>query len=115
MRLPQLGPNYYAPTVLGDVTQEMRIMREETFGPVLPIMACAGDEDAVRMANDSEFGFGSQRLDSRWEAGRASGAAHSCRYGNGQRRHFVFWHQRGSARWSEGERCGTHPWTVRAR
>ena len=57
MRLPQLGPNYYAPTVLGDVTQEMRIMREETFGPVLPIMACAGDEDAVRMANDSEFGL----------------------------------------------------------
>jgi acyl-CoA reductase-like NAD-dependent aldehyde dehydrogenase len=56
-RLPQLGPNYYAPTVLGDVTQEMRIMREETFGPVLPIMACAGDEDAVRMANDSEFGL----------------------------------------------------------
>jgi len=57
MRLPQLGPNYYAPTVLGDVTQEMRIMREETFGPVLPIMACAGDKDAVRMANDSEFGL----------------------------------------------------------
>ena len=56
-RLPQLGPNYYAPTVLGDVTQDMRIMREETFGPVLPIMACAGDEDAVRMANDSEFGL----------------------------------------------------------
>jgi succinate-semialdehyde dehydrogenase/glutarate-semialdehyde dehydrogenase len=56
-RLPQLGPNYYAPTVLTDVTHEMRIMREETFGPVLPIMACAGDEDAVRMANDSEFGL----------------------------------------------------------
>jgi acyl-CoA reductase-like NAD-dependent aldehyde dehydrogenase len=57
VRLPQLGPNYYAPTVLADVTHDMRIMREETFGPVLPIMACAGDEDAVRMANDSEFGL----------------------------------------------------------
>jgi acyl-CoA reductase-like NAD-dependent aldehyde dehydrogenase len=56
-RLPQLGPNYYAPTVLADVTHEMRIMREETFGPVLPIMACADDEEAVRMANDSEFGL----------------------------------------------------------
>lgn len=56
-RLPQLGPNYFAPTVLADVTHEMRIMREETFGPVLPIMACAGDDEAVRMANDSEFGL----------------------------------------------------------
>jgi acyl-CoA reductase-like NAD-dependent aldehyde dehydrogenase len=56
-RLPQLGPNYYAPTVLADVTHEMHIMREETFGPVLPIMACADDEEAVRMANDSEFGL----------------------------------------------------------
>lgn len=56
-RLPQLGPNYYAPTVLADVTHQMRIMREETFGPVLPIMACAGDDQAVSMANDSEFGL----------------------------------------------------------
>ena len=38
-RLPELGTNFYAPTVLADVTHEMRIMREETFGPVLPIMA----------------------------------------------------------------------------
>src|SRR5579859_8168302 len=37
-RLPELGPNFYAPTVLADVTQDMRIMREETFGPVLPVM-----------------------------------------------------------------------------
>lgn len=56
-RLPQLGPNYYAPTVLDGVNHDMRIMREETFGPVLPISACAGDSDAIRMANDSEFGL----------------------------------------------------------
>lgn len=56
-RLPQLGPNYYAPTVLADASHDMRIMREETFGPVLPIMPCAGEADAVRMANDSEFGL----------------------------------------------------------
>jgi acyl-CoA reductase-like NAD-dependent aldehyde dehydrogenase len=55
--LPELGPNFYAPTVLADVTQEMRIMREETFGPVLPIMPCEGDEEAVRLANDSEYGL----------------------------------------------------------
>jgi acyl-CoA reductase-like NAD-dependent aldehyde dehydrogenase len=56
-RLPDLGPNYYAPTVLAGVTHDMRIMREETFGPVLPIMACADDDEAVRMANDSEYGL----------------------------------------------------------
>jgi acyl-CoA reductase-like NAD-dependent aldehyde dehydrogenase len=57
MRLPELGVNFYAPTVLADVRQDMRIMREETFGPVLPIMACADDDEAVRLANDSEYGL----------------------------------------------------------
>jgi succinate-semialdehyde dehydrogenase/glutarate-semialdehyde dehydrogenase len=56
-RLPQLGVNFFAPTVLADVTHEMRIMREETFGPVLPIMACGHDDEAVRLANDSEYGL----------------------------------------------------------
>src|ERR1700726_4007727 len=56
-RLPELGPNFYSPTVLADVTQEMRIMREETFGPVLPGMACADDDEAVRLVNDSEYGL----------------------------------------------------------
>ncbi len=56
-RLPELGPNFYAPTVLADVTHEMRIMRDETFGPVLPIMPFSDDEEGVRLANDSEFGL----------------------------------------------------------
>jgi len=56
-RLPELGPNFYAPTVLTDVTHEMRVMQEETFGPVLPIMAFNTDEEAVELANDSEFGL----------------------------------------------------------
>jgi succinate-semialdehyde dehydrogenase/glutarate-semialdehyde dehydrogenase len=56
-RLPELGPNFYKPTVLADVTHEMRIMREETFGPVLPVMVFENDEEAVRLANDSEFGL----------------------------------------------------------
>jgi succinate-semialdehyde dehydrogenase/glutarate-semialdehyde dehydrogenase len=56
-RLPELGVNFYAPTVLADVTHEMRMMREETFGPVLPMMACADDDEAVRLANDSEYGL----------------------------------------------------------
>ena len=56
-RLPELGINFYAPTVLADVTHEMRIMREETFGPVLPAMAFDCDDEAVRLANDSEYGL----------------------------------------------------------
>ena len=56
-RLPELGVNFYAPTVLVDVTQDMRIMREETFGPVLPIMAFEDDDEAVRLANDSKYGL----------------------------------------------------------
>jgi succinate-semialdehyde dehydrogenase/glutarate-semialdehyde dehydrogenase len=56
-RLPELGKNFYQPTVLADVTHEMRIMREETFGPVLPVAAFDSDDEAVRLANDSEFGL----------------------------------------------------------
>jgi acyl-CoA reductase-like NAD-dependent aldehyde dehydrogenase len=56
-RLPELGENFFAPTVLAEVTHEMRIMREETFGPVLPVMAFDDDDEAVRLANDSEFGL----------------------------------------------------------
>jgi succinate-semialdehyde dehydrogenase/glutarate-semialdehyde dehydrogenase len=57
IRLPELGTNFYAPTVLADVTHDMRIMREETFGPVLPIMPFDSDDEAVRLANDSEYGL----------------------------------------------------------
>ena len=55
--LPELGPNFYAPTVLADVTHDMRIMREETFGPVLAVAPFVSDEEAVRLANDSDFGL----------------------------------------------------------
>jgi acyl-CoA reductase-like NAD-dependent aldehyde dehydrogenase len=56
-RLRELGANFYQPTVLADVTHEMRIMREETFGPVLPVMAFDSDDEAVRLADDSDFGL----------------------------------------------------------
>jgi succinate-semialdehyde dehydrogenase/glutarate-semialdehyde dehydrogenase len=56
-RLASLGPNFYAPTVLSDVNHNLLIMREETFGPVLPIMAIDSDTEAIRLANDSEYGL----------------------------------------------------------
>jgi succinate-semialdehyde dehydrogenase/glutarate-semialdehyde dehydrogenase len=48
---------FYAPTVLIDVDHSMTIMREETFGPVLPIQTFKTDEEAVRLANDTVFGL----------------------------------------------------------
>jgi acyl-CoA reductase-like NAD-dependent aldehyde dehydrogenase len=70
-RLRELGPNFYAPTVLSEVTQDMRVMREETFGPLLPIMPFDSDDEAIRLANDSEYGLGA----SVWTSDRSRGEA----------------------------------------
>jgi succinate-semialdehyde dehydrogenase/glutarate-semialdehyde dehydrogenase len=52
------GPGFfYPPTILTGVDHSMRIMREETFGPVLPIMAVASLDEAISLANDSEYGL----------------------------------------------------------
>jgi len=56
-RTPEFGQNFYAPTLLADVQQDMRIMQEETFGPALPVAPFDTDDDAVRLANDTEFGL----------------------------------------------------------
>jgi acyl-CoA reductase-like NAD-dependent aldehyde dehydrogenase len=50
--------NFINPTVLVDVNHDMRLMHEETFGPLMPIVKVRNDEEAIRLANDSEFGLG---------------------------------------------------------
>jgi succinate-semialdehyde dehydrogenase/glutarate-semialdehyde dehydrogenase len=52
------GPGFfYPPTVLADVNHTMSVMREETFGPVLPVMVVDSLDDAIRLANDSPYGL----------------------------------------------------------
>jgi acyl-CoA reductase-like NAD-dependent aldehyde dehydrogenase len=48
---------YVAPTILADVDNAMRVAREEIFGPVLCLIPCDGEDDAVRIANDSPYGL----------------------------------------------------------
>jgi succinate-semialdehyde dehydrogenase/glutarate-semialdehyde dehydrogenase len=56
-RLPDVAGPFFAPTVLINVNHDMDVMRDETFGPVLPIMAFKTDDEAVRLANDSIYGL----------------------------------------------------------
>ncbi len=52
-----LGGTFYEPTILGGATPAMRIAREEVFGPVAPVFRFSTEEEAIRMANDTEYGL----------------------------------------------------------
>jgi succinate-semialdehyde dehydrogenase/glutarate-semialdehyde dehydrogenase len=56
-RVPDGAGWFYEPTVLGDVTPDARLLKEEIFGPVAPVIAFDSEEDAVAAANDTEFGL----------------------------------------------------------
>lgn len=69
------APTYVAPTLLTDVTDGMRVFREEIFGPVAPIIRFETDAEAIAMANDTEFGlaayFYSRDIGRVWRVGEA--------------------------------------------
>jgi acyl-CoA reductase-like NAD-dependent aldehyde dehydrogenase len=71
---------FFEPTVLVDVDHTMRLMREETFGPLFPIMKVKDEAEAIRLANDSEYGLGG----SVWsrDMARAETVAHQLRAGS---------------------------------
>jgi succinate-semialdehyde dehydrogenase / glutarate-semialdehyde dehydrogenase len=52
-----LGGTFFQPTIITNVTPEMKVAREETFGPVAPLFRFETEAEAVRMANDTEFGL----------------------------------------------------------
>ncbi|MFM0488992.1 NAD-dependent succinate-semialdehyde dehydrogenase, partial [Paraburkholderia graminis] len=56
-RLTELGPNYYAPTVLTNAQDDMLVCCEETFGPVAPLFRFNDEAEAIRLANDTPFGL----------------------------------------------------------
>jgi succinate-semialdehyde dehydrogenase / glutarate-semialdehyde dehydrogenase len=53
----ELGGTFFQPTVLADVTSAMTVAREETFGPLAPLFRFKTEEEAIRIANDTEFGL----------------------------------------------------------
>jgi succinate-semialdehyde dehydrogenase/glutarate-semialdehyde dehydrogenase len=55
----RIGERFYTPTVLADVTPQMRCAREETFGPVAPVFRFKTEAEAIELANDTEFGLAS--------------------------------------------------------
>ena len=60
---------FMSPTVIGGVTQDMKVWREETFGPVAPIISFADEDEAIALANDCEYGLSSSIITANEERG----------------------------------------------
>lgn len=54
---PDIGPYFFEPTVLTDVTEEMELCREETFGPVVSVYGFDDEDEVIELANDSRYGL----------------------------------------------------------
>jgi acyl-CoA reductase-like NAD-dependent aldehyde dehydrogenase len=71
---PDLGPFFHEPTVLVDVTPQMTVYAEETFGPVVAVYPVVDDDDAIARANDTEYGLSASVWSSDLDAARALAA-----------------------------------------
>lgn len=74
-KVSELGPCFLEPTVLTNVSDDMRVFREEIFGPIAPIFKFKTDEEAIAMANDTEYGlacyFYTRDIGRVWRVGEA--------------------------------------------
>lgn len=68
---PDLGPNFFEPTVVTDVDSSMKLFQDETFGPIMAIRVVRDAEEAITRANDSEFALSASVWTSDLEGGRA--------------------------------------------
>ncbi|MBT1077166.1 NADP-dependent succinate-semialdehyde dehydrogenase [Geobacter grbiciae] len=75
----KLGGSFFEPTILADVTPSMAVAREETFGPLAPLFRFSTEEEAIRMANDTEFGLAAYFYSQ--DVGRVWRVAESVEYG----------------------------------
>jgi succinate-semialdehyde dehydrogenase/glutarate-semialdehyde dehydrogenase len=75
----KLGGTFFEPTVMTGVTPDMSVAREETFGPLSPVFKFATEQEAVKMANDTEFGLASYFYTA--DLGRAFRVAEALKYG----------------------------------
>lgn len=70
-----LGQTFFEPTVIADVTTNMLVAKDETFGPLAPVFKFSTDAEAIQMANDTEFGLASyiytESLSRAWHVGEA--------------------------------------------
>ena len=57
--MPNVGPNFFEPTILKDISPSSRIWKEETFGPVFAMISFDKEEEAIELANDSSLGLAS--------------------------------------------------------
>ncbi len=85
----KLGGTFFEPTILRDATPEMAFAREEIFGPVVTLFRFAKDEDAIRMANDTEYGLGRVFLRPRCRAHLQGDGGAAIRHRRRERRHHI--------------------------
>ncbi|HEX5447807.1 MAG TPA: aldehyde dehydrogenase family protein, partial [Candidatus Saccharimonadales bacterium] len=85
-----LSGAYYEPTIFTNITTDMKVWREEVFGPVLPIISFKTEQEAVRLANGSDYGLGAHIMTKDKELFERT--AHQMESGMVAQNQVMYWH-----------------------